>query len=184
MGKKLKKILLIILIIIFIFVLCLLINKAYEEKMKDNINNMSWLRKNVSISENLSIGKNVLSVNKHDEINVYSDSYQTVINEKINDLKNEGNYTLEDPLLIYNAYGTNSSSINIYFNTDKESHLKYTVNCDDKDINDYTKTLYNGYINNLTTNHEYQITGLVAGKKQDVTFELYDKDNNIIDRKK
>ena len=79
----LKKILLIILIIILAVFLYMIINKAYNEKLKENIKDISWLRKNVDITEDFSIGSNVLSVNKLSEIDIYSDVYQKVINEKI-----------------------------------------------------------------------------------------------------
>ncbi len=180
----LKKILLVVLIIILMIFICVLINKAYEKKLKENINDVSWLRENVDITEDFSIGSGVLSVNKISDIDIYSSSYRKVIDEKIEDLKNSDDYTLDDPLLIYNAYGTNSSSINIYFIADEESYLKYTVECDDKDISDYTKILYNDEENNLTTTHYYQITGLVAGKTQDVIFELYDANDELIEESK
>ena len=120
---------------------------------------------------------------KEDKIDIYSDNYRTVIDEKINELTSKM-YDFSNPLLIYNAYGTNSSSINIYFNTDEESYLRYTIKCDDKDIDEYSKTLYDNTINNnLTTNHAYQITGLVAGKTQTISLELYNKNNEKINSK-
>lgn len=185
MNKNiLKKILLVVLIIVLVVFVYIIIDKAYTKKLQENMKDPNWLMKNVDITEDFAIGSNVLSVNKLNDIDIYSDAYRTIIDEKINNLKDNENYTLDNPLLIYNAYGTNSSSINIYFNTDEESYLKYTIDCDDKDIKNYSKVLYNGEDNNLTKTHEYQITGLVAGEKQDVTLELYDKDNNKIDSKK
>lgn len=178
---KLKKILLVILIIILVVFVCMVINKAYKEKMKQNVNDVSWLRKNVNITEDFSIGSGVLSINKSSDIDVYGSAYRTVIDEKIESLKNEYDYSFDAPLLIYNAYGTNSSSINVYFKTSEESYLVYTVSCKDDEINDYTKTAYNANDNNLTTVHEYQITGLVAGETQTITFELYNEDNEKID---
>ena len=38
MSKKFKKILLIIFVIVLLFVISMLINKAYEKKIKENIN--------------------------------------------------------------------------------------------------------------------------------------------------
>ena len=185
MNKKiLKRILLVVLIIILVVLIYIIINKAYNKKLQENMKDPNWLMKNVDITEDFAIGSNVLSVNKLSDIDIYSDAYQTVIDEKINNLKESDDYTLDNPLLIYNAYGTNSSSINIYFNTDEDSYLTYTVDCDDNDISDYTKTLYNGEESNLTTTHEYQITGLVAGEKQDVNFELYNENNELIDESK
>ena len=180
MNKNIKKILIIILVIILAIILYAVINKAYTAKIKEKVNDVSWLRKNVKISEDYSIGSSILSVNKISDIDVYSDAYQKVINEKIEELKDK-TYDFEDPLLIYNAYGTNKSGINMYFNTNEESYVTYTITAEDKDIKDYTKTLYNGGENNLTKNHEYQITGLVAGEMQTIKFKLYNKDNKVIE---
>lgn len=180
MKKNIKKIMIILVVIILAVILYSIINKIYESKIKEKINDVAWLRKNVIITEDYSIGSSILSVNKISDIDIYSDSYRTVINEKINELTNKS-YDFKNPLLIYNAYGTNSSSINIYFNTDEESYITYTITSDDEDIKDYTKTPYNGEENNLTKNHAYQITGLVAGEMQTIKIKLYDSNNKEID---
>ena len=103
--------------------------------------------------------------------------------KKINELKNN-DYTFSNPLLIHNAYGTNTSGINIYFTTNEKSYLTYTIDCDDNEISNYTKTLHNEEEGNLTTEHEYQITGLVAGESQTITLKLYDENDEKIDSKK
>lgn len=181
--KNIKKIIIILIILLLLFFAAFLINKVYEKKLKENVKDVSWLRKNISITEDYMIGSKVLSVNKVDEVDIYSEEYRTVISEKINELL-ENEYSFENPLLIYNAYGTNNSSINIYFKSDEKSYLTYTIKCTDSDIDDYTKTLYNEGENNLTTDHKYQITGLVAGKNQEIILKLYDEDNQKIDEKK
>lgn len=177
-----KKILIFVLAFTICIILYFVINKVYVQKIKENKDDINWLRKNVTIIEDYSIGSGVLSINKEDEIDVYGNNYRIVIDEKINELKSNG-YTFDNPLLIYNAYGTNSSGINIYFNTDKKTYLTYTINCEDKEIPNYTKTLYNENENNLTKKHEYQITGLVAGEIQKITLKLYDENNKNIKTK-
>ena len=100
--------------------------------------------------------------------------YQEVIQDKLDDLL-ENNYTFEKPLMIYNPYGTNILGLNIYFTTDEVAEMRYTIHVDDKDINDFSRTLSNGEKDNLTTNHQYQLIGFIAGKNNDVTLELLDK---------
>lgn len=85
MNKKiLKRILLVVLIIILVVLIYIIINKAYNKKLQENMKDPNWLMKNVDITEDFAIGSNVLSVNKLSDIDIYSDAYQTVIDEKIN----------------------------------------------------------------------------------------------------
>lgn len=180
MKKNTKKIIIILAAIVLAIVLYVIINKVYDSKIKEKVNDVSWLRKNVTITEDYNIGSSILSVNKISGIDTYSDSYRMVIEEKIDELTNKS-YDFKNPLLIYNAYGTNTSSINMYFNTDEESYITYMVSVDDEDIADYTKTPYNGGENNLTKKHAYQITGLVAGKMQTIKIKLYNANNEEIE---
>ena len=112
MKKHFKKIILVMLLVSIISIVYILINKIYDKNLKSKINNVSYLRKNVSITEDYMLGDNVLSVNKVSDIDIYSENYRKVIDEKINKLTNK-TYDFSSPLLIYNPYGTNSSGINI-----------------------------------------------------------------------
>ena len=49
-----------------------------------------------------------------------------------------------------------------------------------KDIEDFSRTLSNGEKDNVTKNHAYQIIGLIAGEKNEVTLELLDADGEEI----
>lgn len=174
-----KKIVKIIVIILLSITFCIIINKLYNKSLKSKINDVSWLRKNVSITKNYMLGDNILSVNKLSNIDIYSDNYRKIIDEKIIELTSK-KYDFSSPLLIYNPYGTNSSGINIYFNTEEESYITYKIKVNNSDINDYTNTPINDGNNNLTKNHKYQITGLVAGENQVIEISLYDKDGKKI----
>ena len=179
MKKHFKKIILVILLVSIISIVYILINKIYDKNLKSKINNVSYLRKNVSITEDYMLGDNVLSVNKVSDIDIYSENYRKVIDEKINKLTNK-TYDFSSPLLIYNPYGTNSSGINIYFNTKEKSYITYKIKVSNSNIKDYVNTPKNDGYNNLTKNHKYQITGLVAGKNQIIEINLYNKDGKKI----
>lgn len=179
MKKHFKKIILVILLVSIISIVYILINKIYDKNLKSKINTVSYLRKNVNITENYMLGDNVLSVNKVSDIDIYSENYRKVIDEKINKLTNK-TYDFSSPLLIYNPYGTNSSGINIYFNTKEKSYITYKIKVSNSNIKDYVNTPKNDGNNNLTKKHQYQITGLVAGKNQIIEINLYNKDGKKI----
>ncbi len=102
MKKNTKKIIIILAAIVLAIVLYVIINKVYDSKIKEKVNDVSWLRKNVTITEDYNIGSSILSVNKISDIDIYSDSYRMVIEEKIDELTNKS-YDFKNPLLIYNA---------------------------------------------------------------------------------
>lgn len=109
-------------------------------------------------------------------VDIYNQKYQNVINTKINKMLKTKKYTLNNPLIIYNPYGTNSLSLNIYFTISKESKVNYTISVDEKDIPDYSNSLYNK--NQYSKNHEYQIIGLIKDKINNVKIETEDIDGN------
>ena len=131
---------------------------------KRNINDENWLNKNIKIVYNEKLGKNIMSIKTKDYVNIFSEKYQKIVDNKINELIRKNNYTLDNPLLIYNPYGTNTLSINIYFNTDSNVKVSYNISANDKNIKDYSNTLYNE--DGFSKNHEYQIIGLIKNKKK------------------
>ena len=58
-------------------------------------------------------------------MSIFNLAYQNVIEDKINDLK-ENDYSLENPLIIYNQYGTASMSYYVYLG-DGYDDLSYEI---------------------------------------------------------
>ena len=96
------------------------------------VNDYEWLKDNVKLIKSGGI----YVVDKDNSINIYSDNYRKVISEKINDKLNKS-YTLNEPFILYNAYGTNSQSVNMYFSTREKYTVKYTISVDDENINSF-----------------------------------------------
>lgn len=162
----------ILLITLLVLIVTIIIFKN-DGKLKYN---ESWLNKNVTIKINNKLGKNIYEVKKDSEIDIYNEVYQTVVNNKINKLNND-DYSFDNPLIIYNAYGTNNYSLNIYFAEEEGYHVSYTI-ASDGNAN-FTKSLLNA--NNVQDgNYAYQIIGLVPGKENKITLNLKDQDNNLI----
>ena len=119
----------------------------------------------------------VYYLNKDYDLSVYSTEYRDIVYKKINELKKNN-----DSLVIYNAYGINDLSVNLYLDTKKDSYVRYTISVDDEDIDDFTRVLKNDGKNNLVKKHEYQITGLVPGYVNNIKVVLLDKNDDTISK--
>lgn len=175
--KKTKKIIKWILKIIILIVIVVIIYLSFINILKSirkrNINDENWLNKNIKIVYNEKLGKNIMSIKTKDYVNIFSEKYQKIVDNKINELIRKNNYTLDNPLLIYNPYGTNTLSINIYFNTDSNVKVSYNISANDKNIKDYSNTLYNE--DGFSKNHEYQIIGLIKNKENKILIKTMDE---------
>ena len=132
--------------------------------------------KNVKMTEVDSKVKKVT----HQEKNIFTNAYQKEAQNQIDKLKEENDYTVYQPLLIENPYGTNSTSIYYFANTDRASYVKCTIEVKGSSAETITQTLKNDGEDNLTLQHEYQITGLVAGAKNKITLKFYDRKDRAI----
>lgn len=100
--KRLKKSIILLTIISLGAFFFLLTNQVSIEASSDDNNSINYVHlKNTST--NLSI--------------IYSTSYQNKIYNQIAKLKKYKNYTIEHHLLITNPYGTNTTSVYMYFKT-------------------------------------------------------------------
>ena len=73
----------------------------------------------------------VLTLDSEDDIDtVYTLDYQNNISDMIEDQKSSQEYTIDDPLIIADPYGTNTTGLYVYFTTDAATELYYTVSAD------------------------------------------------------
>lgn len=184
MVKKIGLVVLFLLVVGGLSYGAVVVVRNFNEKIVESqLNDEDWLDDNVKIAKNSSLGKNIYSVSKPDEVEIFDMVYQEVIQDKL-DVLLEDDYTFEKPLIIYNPYGTNTLGFNIYFTTKEKAELKYTIHVNDKDIEDFSRTLSNGEKDNLTTNHQYQLIGFIPGEENEVTLTLLDEDGKEIATKK
>lgn len=180
MVKKIGLVVLFLLVVGGLSYGAVVVVRNFNEKiLESQLNDEDWLDDNVKIAKNSSLGKNIYSVSKPDEVEIFDMVYQEVIQDKL-DVLLEDDYTFEKPLIIYNPYGTNTLGLNVYFTTKEKAELKYTIHVDDKDIEDFSRTLSNGEKDNLTTNHQYQLIGFIPGEENEVTLTLLDEDGKEI----
>lgn len=185
-GKKKETIKKIILGVVILLVVCLvgyliyvIGNKIYENNMKKNLKDIEWIEEHVEITSDNTYGDDIYSVSKHERIEAWNMKYQEVIDEKLDDIIDDS-YTLSYPFVIYNPYGTNNLGVNIYFNTEEAMEISYTISVANEDIPNYSNTLNNDVSGNYTTEHAYQIIGLVPGEKNVIDLVGKTKDGEEI----
>ena len=114
---------------------------------------------------------------------VYYGTYTEEQNKIIKKNKKKNLYDFESPMWIWDVYGTNHLSLYTYFKTTQPAYVRYTIQVEEDSIANFTRTLYNGEENNLTREHEYQITGFVPGMDNLLIMEIYDEDGIILNQK-
>lgn len=176
LKNNIKRIVLILVIFIVVVILAFIGNKVLMDIRERNINDIDWLEKNVNIVSNDELGSDIKYVKTKSYVDIFKLNYQSVVDDKINELLSDNKYTFDNPLIIYNPYGTNTLSFNIYFNTDDYVSVSYKVLVDDSKISDYSNSFYNS--EEYSTSHNYQVIGLIKNHVNYVEFTIRDKDGN------
>ena len=115
-----------------------------------------------------------------DGLKVYTEEKQTKVKAFIDKQLKNNQYTIKKPLVYYNPFGTNLRSANVYFKTKESYQVEYTISVADKEIKDFTKKLNAGTKSGYTTNHAYQLIGLVPNKKNQITLKLYNRQGKLV----
>ena len=118
----------------------------------------------------------IYEVNKDDDTSIFTSDYQDTIEKKIDELKDDGNYTIDNPLIIYNPYGTGSLSYYIYYTSDEDSRLSYKISTDGYD--DFERDLSNDY----SLEKEFQLIGFVPGEVNELTLREANKNNEVLEK--
>lgn len=115
-----------------------------------------------------------------DGFTYYDADVQERLAYALEDLKS-GNmsWTTETPLAILNPYGTGSNGLYLYFETDQETQVRYTIHVEDERVSDYTVTAVDASGEQYVNAHEIQIIGLVPGMTNEVTLELVGSWGNV-----
>lgn len=101
---------------------------------------------------------------------IYTNSYQNKVEARLETAKSTGNYTEEAMLIEQNPYGTNTLSLYVYFETEENAKVSYTVSAADKDIEDFSAVPEGE--EEYQTEHEFQVIGLVPDQKNTVIFTI------------
>ena len=104
--------------------------------------------------------------------NVYTADYQDMADDKLEQEKSKSAATEDDMFVTEDPYGTNTTSLYVYFTTDDSVSVSYTVHADG--YADFTRDAYQQ--SQYSKTHEFQILGLIPGEKNTITITLTNAD--------
>lgn len=106
---------------------------------------------------------------------IYTETYQNEIANTLEQEKENGTYTLSDPFVKENPFGTNTLSLYLYFETEKAARISYTVHVNDKKISDFTRFPYE----QSRTEHEFSLMGLIPSMENQITVKAEYEDGTV-----
>ena len=160
-----KNILIIILVVAIILILIgILGNGLYQKYFKDD-NEIQFIYED-----------GIYEVKKNKKTSIFTEEYQDDVDGKIKKLKESNDYTIDNPLIIHNPYGTGSLSYYVYYKSDEDSVLSYEVNTDGYDS--FERDLSNKY----SKEKEFQLIGFVPGETNTLTLKEKNKNKEVIEK--
>lgn len=123
--------------------------------------------------------KNVITTSVQQPTDVYNPAKSAEVEEMLTDIRKNKEFSFSSPLWAYNPYGTNRLSMYLYFKSEGRAYCRYTVTVKEPDVPDFTRTFLNDGKDNLSKEHEYQLIGLIPGKKNFITLQLYNRKNQL-----
>ena len=105
---------------------------------------------------------------------IYTTEYQEAVKKRLETAKESGTYTTEKMLVEQNPFGTNTLSLYVYFTTEEPVSVSYVVSVSDSEIADFGGKV--SQEETYTTEHEFQVIGLIPDMENTITFTLEAED--------
>ena len=149
-----------------------------------------------SVDSSMRIIQLVPEEHEDEGFTYYDVDVQNRIASAISEAKDSATWTADNPLAVLNPFGTGSNGLYLYFTTDFETQVSYTIHVDDPEISDYTVAAKNETLDaddevdmtedaqsetepELSREHEFQIVGLVPGETNYVTLTVRGSRGNV-----
>lgn len=103
----------------------------------------------------------------------YDEDVQARLEQTVERLKaRTSGWSADAPLAILNPYGTGTNGLYLYFSTQRETSVSYTIHVEDPDIPDFTAEAADVSGSSRGKTHEFQLIGLVPGQVNHVTLNV------------
>ena len=107
----------------------------------------------------------------------YNEEMQQRLAQSLMTMMAGGEFTMEAPLAVLNPFGTGSNGLYLYFNTDTNCQIRYTVTTEDESIPAYTATTNSAQ--EFGKVQEFLLIGLVPGLENEVTLEAVNRQGEV-----
>lgn len=132
-----------------------------EQKKSDN-------EKNVMNAEQKKIYEKIKQT--------YNAEEQEKVAAELEKKRESQDYNLNNMLIEYNPFGTNTQSLYVYFKTDSAVKVSYTIHVKDDSISDFSRDVYQD--EEYQTEHEFQVIGLIPDTENTITFYVTNEDGS------
>lgn len=109
----------------------------------------------------------------------YDEEVQQRLAQSLMTMMARGGYTMQAPLAVLNPFGTGSNGLYLYFTTDYNCQIRYTVTTGDESIPAWTATANSA--KEFGKTQEFLLIGLVPGQENTVTLEAVNKQGEVKD---
>lgn len=159
--------------------------KSYQEYINSHENDLEWVEKNISFAEDYKIGGQVQVVNMPSDLTVSTKNYTDIIERKIKTLLIQ-QYSINNPLLLYNPYREDENCLYIYFHTGEKYRAQYFVSTESIVMQDMETLLYQDFLDSNgnpyeTVRHYYKLDSLTPGKKNHIILRIVDESGNVVE---
>ena len=113
---------------------------------------------------------NASQLSTSDIENVYTEEYQQQAQAVIDKKKTSRTWDEDHMLTVMNPYGTNTTSMYLYFSTDELAKVSYRVSTPNTDYPEFSATPNDG--DSYSNEHEFLVLGLIPGKRNVITITL------------
>ena len=130
--------------------------------------------------EDMEIYQIVPSDVENENFTYYDPDVQQRLDDTLQALKSEADYSLEEPLAVWNPYGTGSNGLYLYFDAQNAAQVTYQIHTEaagDIDATDYEAAANAG----TSDEKEFLMIGLVPGMENQVTIRLLDESGNELE---
>ncbi|MFD0704752.1 aryl-sulfate sulfotransferase [Alloscardovia venturai] len=117
----------------------------------------------------------------HNIERIYTIGYQNRVHSNLDTKKRSGKYTQDHMLIEANPYGTNSTSLYVYFVTEQPVSVAYTVSTPKVALPNFTRTVTTP-AQRLKT-HEFQVIGLIPNTENQIDFTITDANGNTTQKR-
>ncbi|MBW3082900.1 aryl-sulfate sulfotransferase [Bifidobacterium phasiani] len=115
--------------------------------------------------------------------NVYTADYQAMMDERLAAERDAGDHGLDDIFVKENPYGTNTTSLYVYFTTDEPAAVSYTVASEG--YPDFRADACQGDAadaDGYATAHEFLVLGLIPDQANTITLTVTGRDGTLEER--
>ncbi len=136
-------------------------------------NNAYWYQDNTHLVIDETLGDGIYRIEKEEDMSIYTKGYQNAVSQDIETTLQQSS----SPLLIYNPFGTNSSSFYYTFESDTPYTISYRIHVEDESIADYEQV---AKLHKLEDgSYAYQFIGFVHGMQNELSI-TYQQDDKVI----